>query len=95
LTVKAIDRDPGENGRVSYHLKVGNRNVQETEEFSIDQETGELRSKIILDREIKSKFEVSNMSIFTVTIALCKFHFSSFSWRLIMAVLQRMRLCVY
>ncbi|CAL1682791.1 unnamed protein product [Lasius platythorax] len=58
LTVKAIDRDPGENGRVSYHLKVGNRNVQETEEFSIDQETGELRSKIILDREIKSKFEL-------------------------------------
>lgn len=59
LTVKAIDRDPGENGRISYHLKVGNKNVQETEEFSIDQETGELRSKIILDREIKSKFEVS------------------------------------
>ncbi|XP_029049380.1 cadherin-87A [Osmia bicornis bicornis] len=58
LTVKAIDRDPGENGRISYHLKVGNRNVQETEEFSIDQETGELRSKIILDREAKSKFEL-------------------------------------
>jgi len=94
LTVKAIDRDPGENGRVSYHLKVGNRNVQETEEFSIDQETGELRSKIILDREIKSKFEVSNMSIFTVIVASYKFHFSSFSWQLTMAVLQRMRLCV-
>nr|XP_012234071.1 PREDICTED: cadherin-87A [Linepithema humile] len=58
LTVKARDRDPGDNGRVSYHLKVGNRNVQETEEFSINQETGELRSKIILDREIKSKFEL-------------------------------------
>lgn len=56
--MKAIDRDPGENGRISYHLKVGNRNVQETEEFSIDQETGELRSKIILDREANSKFEV-------------------------------------
>lgn len=59
LTVKAIDRDPGENGRVSYHLKVGNRNTQETEEFSIDQETGELKSKIILDREVNSKFEVN------------------------------------
>ncbi|XP_076290426.1 cadherin 87A isoform X1 [Lasioglossum baleicum] len=58
LTVKAIDRDPGENGHVSYHLKVGNRNTQETEEFSIDQDTGELRSKIILDREAKSKFEL-------------------------------------
>ena len=52
--MKAIDRDPGENGRVSYHLKVGNRNIQET---------GELRSKIILDREVKSKFEV-NFRIF-------------------------------
>lgn len=62
LTVKAIDRDPGENGRVSYHLKVGNQNTQETEEFSIDQETGELRSKIILDREVKSKFEVNSNS---------------------------------
>lgn len=59
MTVKASDRDPGENGRVSYHLKVGNKNVQETEEFAIDQETGELRAKIILDREVKNKFEVS------------------------------------
>lgn len=58
MTVKAVDRDPGENGRVGYHLKVGNRNVQENEEFSIDQETGELRAKIILDREVKSKFEL-------------------------------------
>lgn len=59
MTVKASDRDPGENGRVSYHLKVGNKNVQETEEFAIDQETGELRAKIILDREVKNKFEVN------------------------------------
>ncbi|XP_066591300.1 cadherin-87A [Prorops nasuta] len=58
LTVKAIDKDPGENGRLSYHLKVGNKNVQETDEFFIDKETGELRSKIILDREVKSKFEL-------------------------------------
>ena len=59
MTVKAVDHDPGENGRIGYHLKVGNRNVQENEEFSIDQETGELRAKIILDREVKSKFEVN------------------------------------
>ena len=58
MTVKATDEDKGENGRVSYHLKVGNKNVQETEEFAIDQESGELRSKIILDREVKSKYEV-------------------------------------
>ncbi|KAJ8670760.1 hypothetical protein QAD02_002019 [Eretmocerus hayati] len=58
MTVKAIDRDSGDNGKVSYHMKVGNRNAQETEEFSINQETGELRSKIILDRETKNKFEL-------------------------------------
>ncbi|XP_024937586.1 cadherin-87A isoform X2 [Cephus cinctus] len=58
MTVKASDRDPGENGRVGYHLKVGNKNVQETEEFTIDRETGELRAKIILDREVKNKFEL-------------------------------------
>lgn len=58
MTVKASDNDQGENGRLSYHLKVGNLNVQENEEFSINQETGELRSKIILDREIKNKFEL-------------------------------------
>ncbi|XP_012283433.1 cadherin-87A [Orussus abietinus] len=58
MTVKATDKDPGENGKVGYHLNVENRNVQETEEFSIDQETGELRAKIILDREVKSKFEL-------------------------------------
>ncbi|KAK0157779.1 hypothetical protein PV328_011474 [Microctonus aethiopoides] len=58
MTVRATDNDPGENGRVSYHLKVGNLNVQENDEFSIDQETGELRSRIILDREVKNKFEL-------------------------------------
>ncbi|XP_058810290.1 cadherin-87A isoform X2 [Phymastichus coffea] len=58
MTIKAIDKDSGDNGKVSYHMKVGNRNVQETEEFSINQETGELRSKIILDRETKNKFEI-------------------------------------
>lgn len=59
MTVKAIDRDSGDNGKVSYHMKVGNRNVQETEEFSMNQESGELRAKIILDRETKNKFEVN------------------------------------
>lgn len=62
MTVKATDKDPGENGKISYHLKVGNKNVQETEEFVISQETGELRAKIILDREVKNKFEVFRFS---------------------------------
>nr|CAD7573732.1 unnamed protein product [Timema californicum] len=58
MTVKAVDKDAGDNGRVSYHLKVGNENQQETEEFSINHDTGELRTKIILDREIRAKYEL-------------------------------------
>jgi hypothetical protein len=61
MTVKAQDGDPGENGRISYHLKVGNENTQETNEFVISADTGELRTKIILDREVKSKYEVSSL----------------------------------
>lgn len=56
--MKATDKDQGENGQISYHLKVGNENVQETEEFAINADTGELRAKIILDREVRAKYEV-------------------------------------
>lgn len=58
MTVKAVDKDTGENGRVTYHLKVNNHNVQETDEFIIDSDTGELRTKMFLDREVKSKYEL-------------------------------------
>ncbi|KAF7987447.1 hypothetical protein HCN44_003209 [Aphidius gifuensis] len=58
MTVKAIDNDPGENGHVNYHLKIFNKNVQENDEFIIDKDSGELRTKIILDREINNKFEL-------------------------------------
>jgi hypothetical protein len=58
ITVKATDKDQGENGQISYHFKVGNENVQETEEFAINADTGELRAKIILDREVRAKYEV-------------------------------------
>lgn len=57
MTVKAEDEDPGENGRISYHFKVNDSNVQETDEFSIDEETGQLRSKIILDRETRKQYQ--------------------------------------
>ena len=57
--MKATDKDQGENGQISYHFKVGNENVQETEEFAINADTGELRAKIILDREVRAKYEVS------------------------------------
>ena len=51
MTVKATDVDENENGRITYHLKVDGQDVQETDEFSIDANTGELRSKKFLDRE--------------------------------------------
>lgn len=73
MTVKAVDKDSGDNGKVTYHLKVGNKNLQETDEFSIDRFTGELRSKIVLDRETKSKFEVriKNLTNYILQIRLC------------------------
>lgn len=58
MIVKAIDKDQGENGRITYHLKVGNKNLQETEEFVIDIDTGELKTNGFLDREHKAKYEV-------------------------------------
>lgn len=57
----AEDKDPGENGRVTYHFKVGNNNTQSTDEFTIDENTGELRTRVNLDREKKSNYQVSKI----------------------------------
>ncbi|XP_022834034.1 cadherin-87A [Spodoptera litura] len=57
-TIKATDEDSGENGRVSYYLKVDNQNVGETQEFSLDPDTGELRTKTFLDREHKAEYQL-------------------------------------
>ncbi|CAH1176398.1 unnamed protein product [Phaedon cochleariae] len=58
MTVKAIDKDDHDNGKVTYHFKVDNVNVQETTEFSINPTTGELKTKQILDREMKPKYQL-------------------------------------
>ena len=58
MKVRANDADEGENGRITYHFKVNETDVQETDEFFIHPDTGDLRTKIILDREVKSKYEV-------------------------------------
>lgn len=58
MTVKAVDKDEGENGRLTYHFKVGGENIQETKEFIINANTGELKTKQVLDRETKSSYEV-------------------------------------
>ncbi|KAK9891762.1 hypothetical protein WA026_016560 [Henosepilachna vigintioctopunctata] len=59
MTVKALDKDEGENGRITYHLKNGSMNLQETDDFIINLNTGELRTKRALDRENKSKYELT------------------------------------
>nr|UZM07820.1 cadherin 1 [Geocoris pallidipennis] len=58
LVVKAIDGDSGENGRVTYHFKVRNENVLETDDFTINPDTGEIRAKSSLDRETKSMYHL-------------------------------------
>nr|XP_042894521.1 cadherin-87A [Parasteatoda tepidariorum] len=58
MIVSAEDKDRGENGRVSYYLKVGDTNVEETEHFRINPVTGEVRTKAILDREENAKYQL-------------------------------------
>ncbi|KAG5879259.1 hypothetical protein JTB14_012529 [Gonioctena quinquepunctata] len=58
MTVKAVDKDENENGRLTYHFKIDGENVQETSEFSINPKTGELRTKQILDREMRPKYQL-------------------------------------
>ena len=55
LKVNARDRDSGDNGRVSYFLKVNNANVAETEKFAINEITGELRARGRFDREERER----------------------------------------
>ncbi|XP_025829338.1 cadherin-87A [Agrilus planipennis] len=58
MTLKAIDKDVGKNGKVTYHIKVNGSLVSETEDFILNKETGELKMKRALDRETKSKYEL-------------------------------------
>lgn len=58
MTVKATDEDSGLDGKLTYHLQVDNRVVQETEEFVIDPVTGELRTRKSLDRKDMSLYKL-------------------------------------
>lgn len=44
MTVKATDNDTGDNGRLGYHLQLHNALVQATDQFRIDEHSGELRA---------------------------------------------------
>ncbi|XP_037922792.1 cadherin-87A [Hermetia illucens] len=58
MTVKAMDNDTGENGKISYHLQVNNKNIQESEAFTIDEHSGELRTRKQLNRNIRSTYDL-------------------------------------
>ncbi|KAJ6636635.1 Cadherin-87A [Pseudolycoriella hygida] len=58
LVVKAYDNDTGDNGKIKYHLQVNNQIVQDTDDFSIDEGTGELRTTRSLDGKKQSKYEI-------------------------------------
>lgn len=58
MTVKANDEDAGDNGLVKYYLQVNNQNVLETDEFKINENTGELTLKKNLNREKQAKYEL-------------------------------------
>jgi len=58
LVVKAEDADAGQNGLVSYHIRAGEELVQETAEFNLDASSGELRTRMTLDRESRSSYEL-------------------------------------
>lgn len=58
MTVIAEDQDSGENGRLTYHFKVNNSNVQETNEFVIDELSGEVKTKQDLSNDEKKTYEL-------------------------------------
>ncbi|XP_050531653.1 cadherin-87A [Daktulosphaira vitifoliae] len=58
LTVCAEDKDLGENGRVTYFFKEENNNIIQTDTFTINPETGQIKTQILLDYETKSSYEL-------------------------------------
>ena len=52
--MNATDRDIGDNAKISFFLVHGGDN-----KFSIDEETGVIKTLMKLDREAKSRYSVS------------------------------------
>lgn len=45
---------------MTYHFKVANLNAQQTDTFTINPETGQIKTQILLDYETKSSYQVHN-----------------------------------
>ncbi|KAI1297890.1 Cadherin-87A [Halotydeus destructor] len=59
VRVQVFDADSGHNGVVKIAFKVdGSLNVQETDQFKIDSESGIIVSKVSLDREKQSSYDL-------------------------------------
>ncbi|KAI9552006.1 hypothetical protein GHT06_022343 [Daphnia sinensis] len=58
LVLKADDDDPGDSATLTYHIRVGEQLVQETPEFQLNPKSGELRTRLKLDREAQASFEL-------------------------------------
>lgn len=58
LVLKAEDDDPGDSATLTYHIRVGEQLVQETPEFQLNPKSGELRTRLKLDREAQASFEL-------------------------------------
>lgn len=61
--MKAVDVDSGKNGKLSYHFKVNNSNVQSTHGFFIHPNTGEIICEKDFRFDIQKKYEVSKAYI--------------------------------
>ncbi|UYV77678.1 hypothetical protein LAZ67_15001897 [Cordylochernes scorpioides] len=57
-TVEAMDEDEGDDGKVTYSIKVGDKNVEQTEDFKINPKSGELWTRGVLDREVRPQYEL-------------------------------------
>lgn len=57
FTVSATDADSGDNGKVVYVLAGGNvNNIQDT--FSVDSNSGEIKTRVTLDRETQDSYNL-------------------------------------
>ncbi|CAL4115826.1 unnamed protein product, partial [Meganyctiphanes norvegica] len=58
LEILAEDKDSSYNGEVRYHLRLGDDNVQDTDNFHMDPITGVITTKKTMDREFKHKYQL-------------------------------------